>query len=124
MERWAALTIGSAAGGWARYLLASRLYAFTGTAFPWGTFAVNLSSCLLIGLFDSWTGARAVLSPEARLLLMTGFCGAYSTFSTLLLETSNLMADGQWARGLANYFASGLLGLLLLRAGAALGKAL
>ena len=55
---------------------------------------------------------------------MTGFCGAYSTFSTLLLETSSLLGDGQWARAFANYFASGLLGLLLLHLGAALGKTL
>jgi CrcB protein len=123
MAKMTALTIGFLTGGFARYALATRLYALTGTAFPWGTLAVNLSGCFLIGVFDSWAETRAVFGPEARLLLMTGFCGAYTTFSTLMLETNNLLADGQTARAMVNYFGSGLVGLALLRAGAALGKA-
>lgn len=124
LSRFSALTLGFLAGGFARYVVGTRLYALTGTAFPWGTFAVNLSGCFFIGLFDAWAESRMALGPEARLLLMTGFCGAYTTFSTLILETNGLLLDGQFLRAAANFLGSGVLGLALLRAGMLLGRAI
>jgi CrcB protein len=67
---------------------------------------------------------RFLLGPSERMLLMTGFCGAYTTFSTLILETSNLINDGEMMRASLNFFGSGLLGLLLFRAGEYLGTVL
>ena len=122
MGRLGSLAVGFLLGGYARYFLAARVYQGLGTAFPYGTLAVNLSGCLAIGFLDALAESRSLLGPEARLLLMTGFCGAYTTFSTLILETSNLLGDGQMLRALLNYFGSGLGGLLLFRLGALLGR--
>lgn len=121
MNKWVALSLGGILGTFARYAASTWIPSLAGTAFPYGTLAVNLSACLLIGLFDSLAQTRGLLGPQGRLLLMTGFCGAYSTFSTLMLETSNLAADGQMLAALANYLGSGIAGFLFLRAGMWLG---
>lgn len=123
MSKWLVLAAGGVVGTFARYQAAAWVPGVAGTAFPYGTLAVNLSACFLLGLVDSLSLARAALSPEARLMLMTGFCGAYSTFSTLILETSGLVDDGQLLRALANYLGSGVLGFALFRLGAYLGSA-
>jgi CrcB protein len=116
VQRVLALAAGSLAGGFARYFLATAIYGWAGASFPYGTFVVNLSGCLLIGVFDG-LAARYALGSAVRLLLMTGFCGAYTTFSTLILETDYLLRDGQLLRAAANFFGSGSLGLLLFRLG-------
>ncbi|MDE2489491.1 MAG: fluoride efflux transporter CrcB [Elusimicrobia bacterium] len=121
MNKWLALGVGGVLGTYARYAAAAWIPSLAGGGFPYGTLAVNLSACLIIGFFDSLAQARGLLGPTARLLLMTGFCGAYSTFSTLVLETSNLAADGQTLAALINYLGSGIAGFLLLRAGMWLG---
>ena len=121
VNKWLALSLGGIIGTFSRYQLAAWVPSFAGTGFPYGTLAVNLSACLLVGFFDSLSMVRTALGPEARLLLMTGFCGAYSTFSTLILETSNLASDGELLRAAANYIGSGVLGFLLFRLGAYLG---
>lgn len=124
MNKWWSLAAGFVTGGFARYFVASWVPGAAGTDFPWGTMAVNLSGCFLIGLFDSWAEARFLLGPETRLLLMTGFCGAYTTFSTLMLETAKLLKDGESGRALANFLGSGLFGYLLFRLGDYLGTVL
>ncbi|MBI3554562.1 MAG: CrcB family protein [Elusimicrobia bacterium] len=121
MGKWMGLAAGSLAGGFARYFLATWVYGIAGTGFPYGTLLVNISGCFLIGLFDGLAEVRFLLGPDERILLMTGFCGAYTTFSTLILETSKLAGGGQWPRAAANFFGSGALGFLLFRLGAAVG---
>jgi CrcB protein len=121
MSKWAMLAIGGVVGTFARYLLGAWVPAIAGTGFPYGTFLINLSACFIIGMFNSMAQVRGILGPEARILLMTGFCGAYSTFSTWMLESSNLFADGEPTRAFANLFGSAIIGFLLLRLGAMLG---
>jgi CrcB protein len=116
------LAAGSLAGGFARYWFGGYIYRFAGTSFPYGTFAVNMTGCFLIGLLDALAMDRFVLGPNGRLLLMTGFCGAFTTFSTLILETSNLMKGGDFVRALLNALGSLLLGLILFRLGALAGR--
>lgn len=89
MTRWLAVAAGSAAGGLARFWMSEAILHRFGKAFPWGTLAVNLLGCLFIGVL----AARADrLSEETRLLLATGFCGGFTTFSTFTLETAGLSA--------------------------------
>ncbi len=121
MNKWIGLAVGSILGGFSRYLLAGWIYRFTGADFPYGTFIVNVSGCFLIGLFYSFSEVRFLIGPDARLFLMTGFCGAYTTFSTLILETANLAQDGEMARALFNFLASGIFGFILFKIGAYLG---
>ena len=121
MNKWLSLALGSILGGFSRYFLAGWIYGLIGTDFPYGTLIVNLSGCFLIGVFNSFSEVRFLLGPDARLLLMTGFCGAYTTFSTLILETANLAQDGQILRAFMNFFASGVFGFILFKVGAYLG---
>ncbi len=123
MNKWLLLSIGGILGTLARYGVGVELPGIAGAGFPYGTLAINMTACLLIGLFQSW-GGRGALGPDSRLFLMTGFCGAYSTFSTLILESGNLAADGQAARALVNYLGSGVGGFILFRLGAYLGGVL
>ena len=101
--------------------MAGFVYRLLGTNFPYGTLLVNLSGCLLIGLFDGMAEVRFLIGPAGRLLLMTGFCGAYTTFSTLMLETSNLVRDGEMVYALLNFLGSGVAGFILFRFGVYLG---
>ena len=122
MLKWAYLVAGSIVGGILRYVFAGAVYKRLGAGFPYGTLAVNLTGCLLIGFFYSLAEEKFLLGPDERVLLMTGFCGAYTTFSTLILESSNLISSGEWLRSLSNVGVSIVAGFLLLRAGAMIGK--
>jgi fluoride exporter len=119
--KWIFLAVGSLLGGFSRYQLAGMVYRRWGTDFPHGTMAVNLCGCFLIGLFNSLAEEKFLLSPNARILLMTGFCGAFTTFSTLMLETSNLLKDGGWLLVFANVGVSLGAGYVLFRVGTLLG---
>lgn len=121
MNRWIGLIVGSIAGGFARYAVAGAVYGWMGSEFPYGTMIVNLSACLLIGFFDG-LAERFLIGPDVRILLMTGFCGAYSTFSTFILETSNLIKDGEFGRASVNVALSLIAGFILFRLGALLGE--
>lgn len=123
MTKLLALSAGGLVGTFLRVGVTAWLAGLEGGRFPYGTLAVNLSACFLIGVFNAVLGARAGVSPELRLLLVTGFCGAYSTFSTLILETAYLADGGHALRALTNWLASGAAGYLLFRLGAALALA-
>ncbi|HEX4046513.1 MAG TPA: fluoride efflux transporter CrcB, partial [Elusimicrobiota bacterium] len=122
MIAWSALAAGSIAGGFSRYFMAGAIYKALGTGFPYGTFLVNIAGCFLIGFFDCLATERFALTPAARILLMTGFCGAFTTFSTFILETSKLMNDGDFNRAALNVFASVIVGLVVLRLGTLAGR--
>jgi len=122
MHKIIGLAVGSLAGGFARYVLVGLVYDAAGARFPHGTLAVNLSGCFLVGVLNGLAESKFLLGPNAKVLLMIGFCGAFTTLSTLMLETSNLMKAGETGRALANVGATMLLGFLLLRLGEILGE--
>ena len=117
------LVAGTLVGGVARYALAGAVYQALGTRFPYGTLVVNLAGCFLIGWLNSLAEAKLLLGPNARVLLMVGFCGAFTTLSTLMLETSNLMKGGETFRAFANVAATIILGFIVFRLGEMLGEA-
>lgn len=116
------LIIGGAAGTVARYLLAGVTYKLMGTSFPYGTLIVNVSGCFILGILAALADKKFILGPDARLLLMIGFCGAFTTFSTLIFETDSLVRNGQAIRAFINIFASVILGFILFRVGSLLGE--
>lgn len=117
MAKWLSLAAGGVLGTFARYLLGGMIYRVFGTTFPFGTLAVNLSGCFLVGVFVVFAEEKFLLGPTARIFLMMGFCGAFTTFSTFILETANLMKDGENLRAFMNVMLSILLGFAALRIG-------
>ena len=112
---------GSFAGGAARFLVSKALPTGGGAGFPWATFAVNVAGCFLLGLVAGCAGRAGGLDPRLRLLLATGFCGGFTTFSTFLDENAALLRSGHGAT-LALYVAASLaLGLAAVLAGHCLG---
>lgn len=116
------LILGGTIGTLARYGLTGAAYRMLGSDFPYGTLAVNLVGCFLIGLFVVLAETKFSLGPNARLLLMVGFCGAFTTFSTFILESANLIRDGETLRALINVVGSVVLGFICFRVGILLGE--
>jgi fluoride exporter len=116
------LIIGGAVGTVARYLLAGGVYRLMGTGFPYGTLIVNITGCFILGILAALSDKKFMLGPDARLLLMIGFCGAFTTFSTLIFESDNLLKNGQVMRAFSNIFVSVILGFILFRMGGLLGE--
>lgn len=110
----AAVAIGSAAGGVARYLLSEAVDARTTSAFPSGTLLVNLLGCIALGFLAHVTMESLEFSPELRALLTTGFCGGFTTFSTFALETVRAAEEGAYRRAVTyvgGSVAAGLVGI-------------
>src|SRR6185369_15004901 len=119
---FAAVAIGGAVGSVARFGLGSFLQSRTTGPFPVGTFVVNVVGSLLIGLFVQLGAPAGAMSVETRLLLTTGFCGGFTTFSTFSIETMKLFDDRRYAVGALYVGASVVLSLVAtivgMRAGA------
>ena len=109
MKKILFLGLGSVLGGYARYFLSVTIDKNTGSAFPFGTLAVNAAGCFLIGCLSAIAKERFWLGDEGRLLLMTGFCGAFTTFSTFMLETEQLSVSHNWMQPIG-YVAISLIG--------------
>ncbi|MEQ2953419.1 fluoride efflux transporter CrcB [Phocaeicola massiliensis] len=103
--------IGGGTGSVLRYLLTIAIQRQTGTAFPWGTFAVNLLGCILIGIFYTLT-SRIHITNELRLLLTIGLCGGFTTFSTFSNESLQLLKSGFYPTFLAYVIGSVVLGII------------
>ena len=114
--------VGGFFGAIARYLVDGWVIARTGATFPWGTLAVNLSGSLILGLLFALAIERGVLPADIRGPAFIGFIGAYTTFSTLALESWRLVESGSYALGLANLVGSMLLGIVAVVAGLMLGR--
>lgn len=115
------LVIGGALGTLSRYSMSVFVYRIFGADFPYGTLAVNLTGCFLVGFLASITEGRFVFGSNIRTFLMIGFCGAFTTFSTFILETSNLIKDGETVRALLNVLLSVIVGFIIFRLGVLAG---
>jgi len=122
MEKWMYLILGGIVGTASRYGLAGVVSQKMGAGFPCGTMAVNLTGCFVIGFLDIIFEKKFLLSPNYRILLMTGFCGAFTTFSTLILETSNLLKENEFLYAFGNIIISFALGLVAFKLGAVIAK--
>jgi fluoride exporter len=114
---WIGVGVMGAAGAYARFSLAAAVTARRPGAFPWGTFVVNLTGGFALGVL---TGAG--VTGDALLVVGTGFLGAYTTFSTWMVEAQRLGEDGDFARLLLYLVASMVAGVLVTAAGWALAE--
>jgi CrcB protein len=94
------------------------------TAFPYGTLLINITGSLIVGFFLVFSTERVLLDPRWRLLVVIGFCGSYTTFSSYAFESFALMEQGQWLLTGINIVASNALCLAAVLAGAALARGL
>jgi CrcB protein len=116
--------LGGFAGAVSRYLVDGWVTDRTAGPFPWGTLAVNLSGSFVLGLLFAVTAERAILPADIRGPVMIGFIGAYTTFSTFMLESWVLIEDGSYTTAIANLGGSVLLGLIAVVAGLTIGRAI
>lgn len=115
------IAIAGAAGALARYEL-DGFISQRATAFPWGTFAINISGALLLGFVFSLLTERVTLDPSIRSAITIGFLGSYTTFSTLSLETFRLIEDGAVGLAAANAIGSLGAGILAVYVGVVLAR--
>jgi CrcB protein len=98
-------------GTLARYGLQGHVQRASGGTFPYGTLAVNVVGCFVVGFLATWTLERAGASPLWRSALLIGFCGGFTTFSALAYETFELARAGDVGRGALNLALHAALGL-------------
>jgi CrcB protein len=96
------IAAGGALGSVARYLVAGAVHRVTPPFFPYGTFVVNVTGCLVFGVLAGLANERAVLGPNARMFLLVGVLGGYTTFSTFGFETFELLRSARFGAALAN----------------------
>lgn len=121
---WILIAVGGAAGAMSRYAVDTLVTERMGSFFPFGTLLINLSGSFILGLLFALAMERGVLSPEIRPPLIIGFLGAYTTFSTWMLQSWALIEQGAWISAGVNLVGSVVLGLAAVVAGLALGRAI
>jgi CrcB protein len=119
-----AISVAAVLGANLRYVLSRLLAREFGVAFPYGTLLINVLGSLVVGYFVVWTTERALVDPRWRLLVVVGFCGSFTTFSSYAFETIAYFQQGQWGLMLANVFSNNLLCLGAVLAGMALARVL
>ena len=124
MQKYLLIALGGGLGSMLRFWVGSTIGSRMGIRFPYGTLAVNMTSCMIIGFALTWFGQRVEINPAWRYLFAVGFIGAYSTFSTYEWETLSTLRSGAFA--LASTYAVGsmVLGLAAVWCGAALAEAI
>jgi CrcB protein len=90
------VAVGGALGSVTRYLVGGWIAERLGVSFPYGTLVINLSASFVVGFFLAYAEQRAGLTPFWRLLIVVGFLGGYSTFSTYEYESIRLLQEGEF----------------------------
>lgn len=118
------IAFAGAAGTVARFWLSGAVYRLLGPDFPWGTWAVNTIGCLLFGLVWVLSEERFAISGETRLIVLVGFMGAFTTFSTYVFESAQLASGGEWLRMSLNLLGQNVAGFAAFMLGVFLGRVL
>ncbi|MEJ2367053.1 MAG: CrcB family protein [Acidobacteriota bacterium] len=116
--------VAGAAGTLARYALGGIVSRWFNHGLPWGTWTVNILGCFLFGLVWTLSVERQILPAEIRIPVLVGFMGAFTTFSTFIFETGQLMRVSEWLASAANFFIQAALGFVFLFLGFMAGKVL
>ncbi|MGN6730453.1 MAG: fluoride efflux transporter CrcB [Candidatus Binatia bacterium] len=114
--------IGGVLGANARYLVTGWAANKFGTVFPYGTFIINMSGAIVLGFLMAFLQDRAFIHPNYRLFFATGFCGAYTTFSTFTYESLVLIQNGSFLLAFSNLFGSLVVGMIGIFLGFVLGR--
>jgi CrcB protein len=124
LQKYLWIAIGGSLGALARYWVGVGVTDRLGTKFPYGTFVINITACVIIGFSLTYLGQRTGLSPIWRFLIPVGFVGAYSTFSTFEWETFSALQSGGFLIAALYVASSVFLGLIAVWCGIFLAKAI
>lgn len=124
MKDFLAISLAAIVGANLRYLISRLAVREFGAIFPYGTLAINIIGSFIVGFFVIWTTERVLLDPRWRLLVVVGFCGSFTTFSSYAFESMSLFERGQWGLMLVNIFSNNILCLGGALAGMAVARAL
>lgn len=116
------IAFAGAIGSLSRYWLSGAVYRWFGSALPWGTWAVNILGSFLFGLVWVLCEERYLISVQTRTMLLVGFMGAFTTFSTYVFESSQMVIDGEWLRLAGNLAGQNIVGFAALFLGIFLGR--
>jgi CrcB protein len=122
LQKYLMIAVGGALGSIARYIVGSAVTNRMGLKFPYGTFVINMTACVIIGFSLTYLGSRAEVSPGWRFLIPIGFVGAYSTFSTYEWETLLTLRAGAFLIASLYAFGSLVLGLVAVWCGARMAE--
>jgi len=117
LQKYIYIALGGSLGSIARYWVGSTIASRLGTKFPYGTFVINITACVIIGFSLTYLNRRIELNPAWRFLVPIGFVGAYSTFSTYEWETLSTVRSGAFLEASLYAFSSLFLGLIAVWAG-------
>jgi CrcB protein len=116
------ISLGAILGANLRYFVAQYVTKLAGSGFPLGTLAINITASFFLGFFLIWTSERVLADPRWRMLIATGFCATYSTYSSYAFETFALFEKGQfWLAGV-NVLATNAVSFVAVALGAALAR--
>ncbi|MCD4685752.1 MAG: CrcB family protein [Anaerolineae bacterium] len=121
-QRFLLIGLAGALGTLARYGLGGLVQRIAGGNLPWGTLAVNVLGCFLFGLVWTLADERLVISDEARIIVLGGFMGAFTTFSTFIFDTGGFVRESQWLLATANVTVQTAVGLIFLFMGISAGR--
>jgi CrcB protein len=124
LQKYFYIAAGGAFGSIARYWVGSTVASRLGTKFPYGTFVINLTACVMIGFSLTFLAKRTGLNPAWRFLIPIGFIGAYSTFSTYEWETLSTLRSGAFLEASLYAFGSLILGLVAIWLGVLIAEAI
>ena len=122
LKNFLAISLAAIVGANLRYLLSRIAARQFGPVFPYGTLLINVVGSFIVGFFIIWTTERVLIDPRWRLLVVIGFCGSFTTFSSYAFETVAYFEQGQWGLMAVNILSNNLLCLGAALAGMALGR--
>ncbi len=121
-QKFLYLGLAGASGTIARYWLSGVIQRNVTTAFPLGTAAVNIIGCLFFGLLWAFVENRLSITAQMRMIIFIGFFGAFTTFSSFVFETGQLLDESQWLWAAGNILFQNVIGLAGILTGLAVGK--
>lgn len=122
MKNFLLVGLGGLIGSVARYALGLLFSKIAKTDFPWGTFAVNISGCLLMGVFIGYSVKQNWVNEQWQMFFIIGFCGGFTTFSSFAFENISMLQQQNFSGFILYATGSVLLGLLAIWGGLYLAK--
>jgi fluoride exporter len=124
VKDYLAISLAAIVGANLRYVLSRLAAAELGSSFPYGTLFINIVGSLIVGFFVIWSTERVLIDPHWRLLVVVGFCGSFTTFSSYAFETMAYFEQGQWSLMFTNILTNNVLCLIGALIGMALARAI